>query len=716
MIVLVHDELLSPGIHGELARTLADEVHSFDNPLSALDWLALNEADLVIADIQTPELDAAAFIRRLRALPGRDQLPVLLVTAPDDHLLRRRALNAGAADFLLAPVDEFEFFTRCRTLLRLNRQRLLLQGRSVRPLPEARDHRPPLVDRVDSLAQMIDTVPAFISAADPHGRVIFTNAMHTAGPERAMDGRITPDPAPDFDQDYRLRSRALDALVFRSGRALPAFEQDVAARNGGRRVLLTTKSPLRDRDGRVDGVLTTSLDITARKEFERHLQHAASHDILTGLPNRSLLQDHLNALLQRGGPGGRKLALHLLNLDRFRQVNDRLGHLSGDALLRRVAGLLRTAADPADLVARIGADEFAVLQHAATQVEDAAILAQRLLDTVSRPAPPAEQEVCVTGSIGISLASADTTGAPEMLRQADLAMFQAKVDGGNRLRFFVPDMDRRIAHSATLQRELLQALGSDELVLYYQPQMNLHSGRICGVEALLRWNHPARGLLLPGEFLQIAAEGGLMNEIDEWVLHRACRDAALWVREGFDDIRVSVNISPARVSAERTLKAIADALDTSGLAAALLEIELTERDLVADLDETARALSGLRARGLKVSIDDFGVGYSFLSHVKALPADRIKIDQSFIHNLLTDEDNATIVRAVVAMAHGLRMGVVAEGVETAEQFTQLAMEGCDDIQGFYVSYPLPLQDLLQRLRDNPPAAGSKAAPAGKEQA
>ncbi len=699
LIVVIQEKLLDRSAFLRFARDVADDARGFADPLAALDWLALYEADLIVADFHMPKLDSAAFIRRLRALPGREHVPVLVVTAADDRTQREQALDAGASDFLTGPVDRFEFVTRSRTLLRLNRQHRLLQERCDVSAFQNQTMARTVCERVDSLSQMIDALPAFISAATRDGRVVFTNAMHAAHPKRNVHAPLHGVPA--FDEDYRQRSRALDALVFRSGRALPTFEQEVASQDGGRRVLLTTKSPLRDRNGAVDGVLTTSLDITARKELEQHLQHAASHDSLTELPNRSMLQARLNATLERAGLGNRLVALHLLDLDRFRQVNDRLGQMAGDELLRVIADRLRSCIGPADLVARIGADEFAVLQYSVVQVEDAAILAQQILETTTRPAVLSGQTVAVSGSIGISLSSVDTGSAAEMLRHADLAMFQAKEEGGNRLRFFVPDMDRRIERSAGLHRELERALRADELVLHYQPQMNLRTSRVCGVEALLRWNHPVRGLLLPGEFLPVAEEVGLMNEIDEWVLRRACREAVSWSRAGFEEVRVGVNISPARISTDRTLDAIATALRDSGLPPGLLEIELTESDLVADLEGAARALSQLRASGVQVSIDDFGVGYSFLGHVKALPADRIKIDQSFIRNLLSDEDDATIVRAVVAMAHGLRLGVVAEGVETVEQFTQLAVEGCDDVQGYYISRPLPLPALLDHLKSNP---------------
>ncbi len=277
-------------------------------------------------------------------------------------------------------------------------------------------------------------------------------------------------------------------------------------------------------------------------------------------------------------------------------------------------------------------------------------------------------------------------------------MYQAKSEGRESYRFFVPDMNERIGQALRLKRELRNALGTDALALFYQPQLNLRTGEVQGVEALLRWNHPSRGLVMPGEFLPFAEEDG---EIDDWVLHRACRDAARWQRQGLGGVRVGVNISPLRIATARVQDTIRTALDRTGLDPSLLEIELTERDLVDDLAETATGLRALRETGVQIAIDDFGIGYSFLGHVKTFPADRLKIDQSFVRTMLTNDSDATIVRSIIGLAHGLHMGVVAEGVETVEQLTHLAAEGCDHIQGYYIGHPMTLADLLERHGTDP---------------
>ena len=725
LIAILDDRITNRNIYARLAASLEDgaDVMTFGDPRAALDWLRQNEADLVVTDFKMPHLDGAEFTRQFRACPGCLDVPVVVITAYDDRSFRLQALEAGATDFLQSPVDHAEFVTRGRNLLRMHRQHRIIQLRArdleVELQNSERSREKLMRDSREALAQVIDTVPAFISAADSDGQIIFMNAWHSAltdapASDRASAGRV-PDaladghptaatvertlPALVFGKEYEQRSRSLDSLVFKSGNPLPAFEQEVVDWRGHRRILLTTKSPLRDGAGVLGSVLTTSLDITDRKRAEQHLQHVASHDGLTDLPNRLLLRERLEHRLARTGRSGRLTALHFLDLDRFKEVNDQMGHHLGDMLLKEVARRLIGCVDKQDTVARIGGDEFAILQTNLDHSDQAAELATRVIEQIGQPIRYGGQEVSISGSVGITLYPADSTDTEELLRNADLAMYQAKTGGGNSHRFFVADMNERISRALRLKSQLRQALRADEFVLHYQPQMNLRTGRIAGVEALLRWNHPTQGLLGPNEFLPAAEEGGLSPEIDVWVLRRACGDAVRWQQRGLGPVRIGVNISPVRIGSVRTRQMITQVLQETGLDPSLLELELTERELVEDLDAAAQVLKDLRMLGVGVAIDDFGVGYSFLSYVKNFPVDRLKIDQSFIRNLQTDPSDAAIVRMIISLAHGLQMTVVAEGVETVEQLTHLAGESCDEIQGFYFSRPLPveaLQDVLRR--------------------
>ncbi len=700
LIAILDDRLTNRNIYARLAESLEADatVVTFDDPRAALAWLAVNDADLVVTDFKMPHLDGAEFTRSLRAQPDRVDVPVVVITAYDDRSFRLQALEAGATDFLRSPVDHAEFVTRGRNLLRMHRQHRIIQARArelERELQNSELSREKLLrDSREALAQVIDTVPAFISAADRDGAIVFVNASQMAM-VAAPPPATTRDDAV-FGDDYQRRSRSLDLLVFRSAKPLPAFEQEVVDGRGHRRILLTTKSPLRDGGGAITSVLTTSLDITDRKQAERHLQHVASHDGLTDLPNRVLLRERLQHGLARGGRNGRLLALHFLDLDRFKAINDQMGHHFGDVLLRDVAARLLAIVDDTATVARIGGDEFAILQTRIEQPEQAAQLAAAIIERISQPSLHDGQEIAISGSIGITLSPRDGIEAEELLRNADLAMYQAKLDGRNSYRFFADDMNKRVSRSLHMHQQLRQALRHDELTLYYQPQMNLVTGRIAGVEALIRWNHPTEGLLGPGAFLPLA--DGLIAEIDAWALRRACTDAVRWQQPGLAPVQVGVNLSPVHVGTERTRQMITAVLAETGLDPSLLELELTEHELVDDLAAAAAVLRELRLLGVRVAIDDFGIGYSFLSNVKNLPVNRLKIDQSFVRNLQTDPNDAAIVKVIISLAHELQMTVVAEGVETVEQLTHLAGEGCDEIQGFYFSHPLPLPELIEMLR------------------
>ncbi|WP_419730855.1 EAL domain-containing protein [Lichenicola sp.] len=713
LIAILDDRLTNRNIYARLAASLETcaEVVTFDDPLLALHRLPATAPDLVITDFKMPHLDGAEFTRRFRACPGCADVPIVVITAYDDRSFRLQALEAGATDFLQSPVDHAEFITRGRNLLRMHRQHRIIEARArdlELELKNSELSRQQLLrDNREALAQVIDTVPAFISAADHDGNIVFINASQSALTDGDPgDVAETPETAPHspgapvsaFGSEYEQRSRSLDLLVFKSGKPLQSFEQEVLDQRGRSRILLTTKSPLRNGAGEVGSVLTTSLDITDRKRAERHLQHVASHDGLTDLPNRVLLRERLQHRLARGRTADRIIALHFLDLDRFKEVNDQMGHHLGDMLLKSVAAHLIDCVGKHDTVARIGGDEFAILQTQIDHPDEAAALAVQVIERISRPLMHGGQEVSISGSIGITISPTDGIDAEELLRNADLAMYQAKMEGRNSYRFFVTDMNERVIRTLRIKQELRLALRRDEFVLYYQPQMSLRTGRVAGVEALLRWNHPTSGLLGPNEFLPGAEESTLSAEIDDWVLQRACTDAVQWQHPDRAPIPVAVNLSPVRIGVAGTREMITRVLLDSRLDPSLLELELTERDLVDDLDAAAQALKGLRQLGVSVAIDDFGVGYSSLNYVKSFPVNRVKIDQSFIRDLHTDLNDAAIVKGIIGMAHDLNMTVVAEGVETVEQLTHLAGVGCDQIQGFHFSYPLPLAALLDLLR------------------
>ncbi|MCU0944049.1 MAG: EAL domain-containing protein [Rubritepida sp.] len=698
-ILILDDRVTNRRILAKLAASVEPgiEVATFGDPLAALDWLAGQSADLIITDFKMPHLDGAEVTRRVRRMPNGKDVPIVVVTVYDDRDFRLQALEAGATDFLLAPVDHVEFRVRVRNLLALHHHRVEARRRAEqieRDLEASERLRTALMhENREALAQLIDTVPAMISAADSEGRVLFVNAAQAAAVAAPPASLIGQPMEALLGAERAPLNRDLDARIFARGSPLPAFEESAAGPDGRRVELLTTKAPLRDPSGKVLAVLSTSIDITDRKQAEARLRHLAHHDPLTGLPNRAFLGERLRDLCARGRRPEDGFAVHFLDLDRFKGVNDALGHQAGDRLLVRVARRLRAVVGERDIVARLGGDEFAILQDRVAGSADAVHLAEAVVGALSRPYRLLGRSIAVSASVGITLFPQDATGADELLRNADLAMYRAKAAGRSGFGFFDAAMDAAAQHAMQLEAELRRAVERREFELVFQPQVSLRSGRIVGAEALLRWRHPERGLVSPAEFLPLAEEVGLIVPITEWALGAACAQGAAWARRRAGGLRVSVNLSPRVFAQGDTEGMVGRALAESRLAPPLLDLEITERVLIDRLDEVAATLHALHALGVSFSIDDFGIGYSSLAYVKNLPVQRLKIDQAFVSGLEHDRADAAIVGAIVGLAHGLGMEAMAEGVEREGQLGVLRSLGCDAVQGFLVSGPVSAAEL-----------------------
>lgn len=501
-----------------------------------------------------------------------------------------------------------------------------------------------------------------------------------------------------FGEEHRARNEALDRIVFDTTRPLPGFEQDFTDAQGVVRTFLTIKAPLTGVGGQVSGVLTSALDITGRKRMEAHLRHLAHHDQLTDLPNRILLAERMRALIARARRGNHLFALHLIDLDHFKKVNDLLGHSAGDQLLRMIADRLRAAMRESDTIARLGGDEFAILQTDVATSGEAADFAQRILDVVADCVVADSHAMEAAASVGIAIYPDDGLDAENLLKNADLAMYKAKADGGNLFCFYAADMQTRARQEAIMDAELREAIAQQQFLLYYQPQIDLASGELIGAEALIRWQRPGYGIVSPGVFLGRAEENGMIVPLNEWVLRQACLEAKGWMRAGLANLRVSVNMSPIQFRKRAVPLLVARILGETGLDAHLLDLELTEGIMMHDIDAVAADLRLVLGLGVKISIDDFGTGFSSLGYVKRFPVDRIKIDQSFIRNLATDLNDLAIVRTVITLGRSLGLRVVAEGVETAAQVEKLRAEGCHEVQGYYFGRPMPAADFLAVAR------------------
>ena len=705
MIVIVDDRVTNRNIFSKIAASVGPDisVQSFAAPAEALEWLASNTPDLIVTDYKMPGMNGAEFIRALRRLPHCEDVPVVAITVHEERSFRLRALEAGATDFLNSPVDHHEFVTRTRNLLTLRRHQMLLARRAddlARELEDSERSRERAIrDSIERLAQVIDTLPVLISAVDREGRTLFVNAFHTdffGFDPPAMIGRpMTAFFGPEIGE----RHAALDRLVIATGKALPAFEEELAGKVGESRSFLTTKTPLHDHAGMVEGVLTSSLDITANKRTEQHLRYLAHHDALTGLPNRALLFDKVRQAITRARRGDGQFALHLIDLDGFKAVNDVRGHSLGDRFLKALGVNLEGVIREKDTLARLGGDEFAILQAEVGSSHDAGEFAARLCATIERFYNE-EIGARTTASIGVVVHPADGEDPEDLLRNADLAMYQAKGGGGNAYCLFASDLQTRARTGASLDIALRQAIERQEFVLHYQPQMCLTSGKILAVEALLRWERPGHGVVGPGTFLPYAEENGLIIPINEWVIQAAALQAKAWQMAGLAPFRIAVNVSPVQFRKRNVPLLIAKTLGETGLDPQRFELEITESIVMQDLDQVASDLREINRLGVSVAIDDFGTGYSSLSYVKRLSVQSIKVDQSFVRNMAHDPNDAAIVQAIITLGHSLGLAVIAEGVETKRQYDALQAAGCDLAQGFFLGRPAPgatVPGLFQRL-------------------
>ncbi|MBZ2208862.1 EAL domain-containing protein [Massilia soli] len=437
-----------------------------------------------------------------------------------------------------------------------------------------------------------------------------------------------------------------------------------------------------------ESVLNVAHDVTARREHEQAIEHQATHDLLTGLPNRALFLDRLALAIRRAERHRGRVAVMFVDLDKFKHVNDTLGHAAGDQLLRTVGARLAQCVRDADTVARLGGDEFVLLLDHPLGEHTPALVAERVARCLGEPVSLGGHEHVVTGSIGISIHPDDGAEAEELLRQADIAMYRAKEGGRNGFQFFTHDMQCRLDARMMLEQGLHRALQRDEFVLHYQPQVDLRSGRIVGVEALLRWQSPELGLVQPFQFIPVAEESNLISQIGQWVLDKACTTLRSWLDAGVPVVPIAVNVAASQFSDLAMDQVVRATLARHGVAPHLLELELTESLSMEDPEASVALMHRLKATGISMSIDDFGTGYSNLAYLKRFPVDKLKIDQSFTRGLTCEPEDRAIVTAVIRMAHSLGLRAIAEGVETEGQLRVLAEQGCDEVQGFYFSRAL----------------------------
>lgn len=459
-------------------------------------------------------------------------------------------------------------------------------------------------------------------------------------------------------------------------------------------------STVRDRNGSLTNYIAIFSDISSRKAIEEQLQFLAYHDPLTSLPNRLLLRDRFDQAKHSAARGNAEcwVAMLFLDLDQFKNINDTLGHVMGDQLLLGVSERLKTCVRGTDTISRLGGDEFVILLADVTEPGIVSVVAQKILDHLEEPFEIHGHTLLTTFSIGIGIYPDDGYDFDTLLKVADTAMYYAKDSGRNAYRFYTEQMHVQAMERLHILNDLHRALRNDEFVLHYQPQLDLNSGEVVGLEALIRWSSPESGMVMPGKFIPVAEENGLIVQIGEWVLREVCRQQRIWQDAGYEPLAVAVNLSAIQFRRGNVADTVADILSRSGVDPEWLELELTESILIHDVERMLDMVRQLKSANIRLSIDDFGTGYSSLAYLKRFKVDKLKIDQSFIRNLEVDRDDAAIVRSIIQLAHGLDLRVIAEGVESDKQLALLRNYGCDEVQGYFFSRPLPPEKLVKFLK------------------
>jgi len=681
---------------------------------AAIEMLVSREFDVVLLDLVMPDVSGHdvlefAAARKLGA-------KFIVVSGDSSFEGVRRALTCGASYFVKKPYEAAELIATLEKTLshqRLERSNQVMEER-IKDSEEL--HRfivndsPDLIyilDRNGCFEFLNDRVESLLGyrkdelMGKHYSELIFEDDLEAARNlfnERRTGSRATRN------VELRVRSRRA-----RSGDR--AFQTQTVWMD------LTAQGRYSPPDERTRenfiGTYGTARDISARKEAEQVINFQAYHDLLTHLPNRALLKDRLSLAITQAQRNKRRLAVMFLDLDRFKIVNDTLGHTMGDRLLKAVANRLQGCLRGGDTLSRFGGDEFTLLLPEVRTRDDVVVIASKILDKLAAPFVIDGHELFVGASIGIAMYPEAGDSVEALIQSADIAMYHVKGRGKNGYQFFSDDMNHKFSTRLSLERELRAALSTGQLRVYYQPQVDLADGRIVGVEALVRWQHPRHGLIEPAEFLPVAEETGLITQVDEWVQVHSFAEVAEWRRTGLGDVRLSVNMSSQQLEQDSFLERFLGNLDASGLAADRVKIEITENAIMRDMEVIVPKLRALRKSGVRIAIDDFGTGYSSLSYLQRFPVNTLKIDRSFVGDIRADLGDASIINAIVAMARGLKLDLIAEGVETRTQLKYLRSQGCREVQGFIFSRPIPAAELKSLLQRNPFVRLVKSDPEGE---
>jgi diguanylate cyclase (GGDEF)-like protein/PAS domain S-box-containing protein len=665
--------------------------HEAVNGVAALEQFPALQPDILLMDVMMPDMDGYEACARLRQLPDGAVVPVLMLTGLDALESINRAYQVGATDFISKPISWGVLGHRARYILRASQ--------AMRDLAK---HQASLenAQRIAHLGSWEwDLARNEIYWSSETYRILGVEpGSIIIGFEPIID-RVHPD-------DRVLVQEAFQNLL-RTG-TFSGEGARIVCPDGSLRYIQLQGVGSFDAAGTVHHLNGTIQDVSELKRAEERIRHLAYHDGITGLPNRQYFTERLQHALLHSRRHNRQLGVLSLDLDQFKRINDTLGHSAGNELLISVAGrladvvrgddtLARNENGSADAIARLDGDEFSLLIAELPHYYDAARVARRLLEELRKPFHAAGQEIFVSASIGLALYPLDGEDADSLIKNAGAAMHFAKDQGRDNYQFYSRAMNSTALEKLAMESELRKAVDRNEFVLHYQPKIRANTGEIVGLEALIRWKHAELGTVAPGSFISLAEETKLIVPIGEWVLREAARQNKVWQREGLPPVHVSVNIASLHFRQGELTQSVAAALEASTLDPSYLELEVTESMLMHSVDATLKILFKLKAMGVRLAIDDFGTGYSSLSYLKRFPLNSVKIDRSFVKDLPRDAEDAAITKAIIAMAHSLKLSVVAEGVETTEQLAFLQQHGCDLIQGFLFSRPVPAEEIPELL-------------------
>jgi len=694
LVLVVDDDRVSRLVMRSILEGAGFRVAEATSGVEALEFVASRPPDVILLDVLMPDMDGYAACEALRRIPSGKHIPVVMVTMLDDVASINRAYESGATDFVTKPIKHTILPHRIRYMIRAR---------------ETADELRTSRERLSNAQRIAKLGNWHWNAAIQQGA--WSEEVYNILGFPPQDRDLTLERLIELVHvDDRANFRkVIDEVGDES--ACFKFEHRVVRRDGAERIIQQSGEVEIEHGSRV--IVGTLQDVTERRLAEQRIHYLAQYDALTGLPNRAYLANHVRRAVEHAKRHDQGLAVIALGIDDFKRVNETLGHGAGDKLLAHVASRLvgsvrRRNADAApepvttdmrgDSVARVGSDEFVVVLTEIADPSDAAYVVHRISEALSKPFVIGKNELQLTASAGVSAFPQDTEDPETLLKYADLAMHQAKNAGRGTCQFHTETTNARAMRRFWLEANLRKALERSEFAVHFQPKLDIQNGGVVGVEALARWIHPEEGMITPGEFIPVAEETGLILPIGEWVLKTACEQVQAWHNEGFADLALSVNLSMAQFRDTTLAVRIGRALKETSLDPRFLELELTE-SVLADTNVSFERLQELKRLGLSLSIDDFGTGYSSLSYLKRFPLTALKIDRSFIGDLSADSDDAAIVAATIALAHSLRLRVVAEGVEKLDQLEYLQELGCDEVQGYLFSKPLPAAAFADWMRE-----------------